>query len=77
MATISITEEQATFLLDIAEAQPMPRVPVRYARDRDHHACALERLGLVERHYVGKHYGAFVTEAGNALLITLKQTLNR
>lgn len=74
---MTLTGDQATLLLDIAQAQPMPGVPVRYARDRDAAAKALERAGLIERHCIGKHYGAFATEKGFGLIYALKQALNR
>ena len=72
---MTLTGDQATFLLDIASAQPLPGVPVRYARDRDADAVALEKHGLIERHYIGKHYGAFATEKGFTVLQALKAQL--
>lgn len=74
---MNLTGDQASLLLDIASAQELPHVPVRYARDRDADARELERLGLVERHYIGKHYGAFATASGLGLLDLLKQALNQ
>lgn len=70
-----LTGNQATLLLDIASAQPMPHVPVRYARDRDGDARALERQGLIERHYIGKHYGAFATKKGFDVLDALAKKI--
>lgn len=72
-----LTGDQVTFLLDIAQTQQMSGVPVRYARDRDADARALERAGLIERHYVGKRYGAFATETGLGFLASLKEALNK
>lgn len=74
---MTLTGAQANFLLDIASAQELPMIPVRYARDRDADATVLERCGLVERHYIGGHYGAFVTEQGFAVLDALSKTLDQ
>jgi hypothetical protein len=67
---LTLTGEQANFLLDVAIARSRAPsgVPVAYARTKYAVAKQCERAGLIERHYLGTGpragQGALLTERG-------------
>jgi hypothetical protein len=71
---MTLTGEQANFLLDVAFAHMPSGVPTPYTDDKDAIAQGLERAGLVVRHHVGKGKGAALTNEGRYVLSVITKS---
>lgn len=72
---MTLTGKAANFLLHIASGRAPTGVPVPYDEKDDAIATHLERLGLVERHYIGTKRGAFFTQSGAVIFASILKSL--